>query len=126
MSSDPALDPALKLVLSADIPEARLAAMTRDLIRDLSRAGVDARASERPAGPGERGLGLGLGEIVVLYLAHGGAVLLAECIKNYVFREPTLKVAVLGADGKPVTVVDAKSATGDGPAVVLKAHEAQA
>jgi len=45
----------LTVNLSANIPDARLAQLTRDLERDLSRAGIQTRPVEASPVPGEKG-----------------------------------------------------------------------
>ena len=56
----------LQLVATADIPDAKLDALTRDLARDLSKnSGLRANLFELPAEQGERGVASKIGAIVV-------------------------------------------------------------
>jgi hypothetical protein len=57
-------DASLRMSLSADILDARLVQLTRDLERDLSRAGVQAHPVEAPPVPGERGEPITLGMLL--------------------------------------------------------------
>jgi hypothetical protein len=63
-------DASLTLSLSANIPDERLAQLTRDLERDLSRTGVRARPVEAPAAPGERGEPITLGVLVLALITQ--------------------------------------------------------
>jgi Effector Associated Constant Component 1 len=106
----------LQLVATADIPEAKLDALTRDLARDLSKhRGVMAKLPEVPAGQGERGIASKIGEIVVDFIGGTGlkaagevAATLAEVLKAYLVREKTLKIRIALPDGTKVSL-DAKN-----------------
>jgi hypothetical protein len=106
----------LHLIATADIPEARLDALTRDLARDLSKnRGLRAKPSEVPAGQGERGVASKIGEIVVDFIGGTGlkaagevAATLAEVLKAYLVREKTLKIRIALPDGTKVSL-DAKN-----------------
>ena len=97
--------PALTLSLTADVSEGRLAALTRDLLRDLARVGVAAEAPPVPSpAPGERGdLGL-LGQIIVLTIGSGVPLALAQCLKAYIAREKSLRITIKMPDGKEMVV----------------------
>jgi hypothetical protein len=95
-------DTSLTVSLSADLPGERLAQLTRNLERDLSRAGIQARPVEGPSVPGERGEPITLG-VLVLALVTGGTVkAIIECFKAYLSRERALTVRLTGADGSQV------------------------
>jgi len=102
----------LQLIATADIPEAKLDALTRDLARDLSRnRGVMAKLPEEPAGQGERGVASKIGEIVVDFIGGAGlktagevAATLAEVLKAYLVREKTLKIRIVLPDGTKVSL----------------------
>jgi hypothetical protein len=102
----------LQLVATADIPEAKLDALTRDLARDLSKhRGVMAKLPEVPAGQGERGVASKIGEIVVDFIGGTGlkaagevAATLAEVLKAYLVREKTLKIRIALPDGTKVSL----------------------
>ena len=64
-------DTSLTLSLSADIPDARLAQLTRDLQHDLSRAGIQARPAEAPSVQGEKGEPITLGLLAVALVTSG-------------------------------------------------------
>jgi Effector Associated Constant Component 1 len=106
----------LQLIATADIPETKLDALTRDLARDLSNnRGVRAKLSEAPAGQGERGAASKIGEIVVDFIGGTGlkaagevAATLAEVLKAYLLREKTLKIRIVLPDGTKVSL-DAKN-----------------
>jgi hypothetical protein len=110
-------DASLRVSLSADIPDARLVQLTRDLERDLSRAGIQARRVETPPVPGERGEPITLG-VLALALVSGGTVKgMIECFKVYFSRERALTIKLTRADG---TQVEVTARNVDTPAV----HEA--
>jgi hypothetical protein len=97
-------DTPLKLSLSADIPDARLAQVTRDLERDLSRAGIQARPVEAPSVPGERGDPLTLGVLALALVTSGTVKAMIECFKAYLSREHALTIKLMRADGTQVEV----------------------
>jgi hypothetical protein len=102
----------LQLIATADIPEEKLDALTRDLARDLSRnRGMMAKLPEVPAGQGERGVASKIGEIVVDFIGGAGlktagevAATLAEVLKAYLVREKTLKIRMALPDGTKVSL----------------------
>lgn len=108
------------LRLTADLPEQRLDALTRDLARDLARLGIDARPAERKAGAGERGDLVAVGALVLTFVATevakeaakqiGGDIgrKLIDCIKAYLSRERTAKVT-LATPGGTELVIDARN-----------------
>src|SRR5262245_57071157 len=100
------------VVVTANLPPARLDALTRELVRDLSRTGaLKARTVEKPAGPGERGT---LGEVGKFFVdAVGGATVkagaeavkaVAEVLKAYLLREKSMSLAVSRPDGTKVEI----------------------
>jgi Effector Associated Constant Component 1 len=96
-------DALLIVTLSADIPAARLAQLTRDLERDLSRAGIRARPVEAPPTPGERGEPITLGVLALAFITGGTVKALIECFKAYLSRERTLTIKC-ARDGMPLEV----------------------
>jgi hypothetical protein len=111
---------ALNLTLSANIDPDRLAALARDLAHDLSDTGAKAHLIERPPKPGEKFDFAALGEILLTFLTHETALLAAECIKIYLFREPKLSVILKDPTGQNLGTLDAANA--DTAREVLKAH----
>jgi len=107
-------DSALTVRLSAEIPDTRLAQLTRDLERDLSRAGIRAQPAEVPPIPGEKGEPITLGVLVLALVTSGTVKVLIECIKTYLSRERTLTIKVARADGVQVELT---SRNVDTPAV---------
>jgi hypothetical protein len=97
-------DASLTLSLSADIPDARLAQLTRDLERDLSRAGIQARPVETPPVPGEKGEPVTLGVLALALITHGGVTAVIECLKAYISRERALTIRLTRVDGTQVEV----------------------
>jgi hypothetical protein len=70
---------AMAVSLSANLPPARLDALTRDLARDLARTGaVRAAPAEAPTGVGERGVASQIGELVLGALGGVGVKVAAE------------------------------------------------
>jgi Effector Associated Constant Component 1 len=97
-------DTSLTVSLSADIPNAWLAQFTRDLERDLSRAGIQTRPVELPPVPGEKGEPITLGMLALALIASGTVKAMIECFKAYLSRERTLTIKLSPADGTPVEV----------------------
>src|SRR5262245_3436569 len=94
-----ASDPTLVLQLSADLPDAQLMRLARDMQADLSRAGLDTHAAEKPPAPGERGLLADVTKLVVDQVLGGAAGAVLDCLKAYFNREPSLKIAIRRQDG---------------------------
>jgi len=104
------------LRLAADLSDQRLDALTRDLARDLSRIGIEARPAERKAGAGERGELMAVGALVLTFVAteiakeaakeigKDVARRLLDCIKAYLSRERSAKVTLANAGGAQVTI----------------------
>jgi len=97
-------DASLTVSLSAHIPNARLAQLTRDLERDLSRAGIHARPVEASPVPGEKGEPITLGVLALALVASGTVKALVECIKAYLSRERALTIKFVRGDGAQVEV----------------------
>ena len=106
------IDTPLKLSLSADIPDARLAQVTRDLERDLSRAGIQARPVEAPSVPGERGDPFTLGVLALALVTSGTVKAMIECFKAYLSRERALTIKLMHGDGTQVTAYRVDETTG--------------
>jgi hypothetical protein len=94
----------LTLSLSANIPDERIARLTRELGRDLSREGLTAHTPEPPAVPGERGEPVTLGLLALALLTSGTVKALIGCLKAYVSREPSLIIRLRRADGAEMEV----------------------
>jgi len=92
------------LSLIADLPDARVAQLTRDLERDLSREGIRARAVEAAAVPEEKGEPVTLGVIALALVTSGAIKALIGCLKAYVSREPALTIKIKRKDGIEVEV----------------------
>ena len=114
LKGDAMTDTSLTLSLSADIPDARLAQLTRDLQHDLSRAGIQARPVEAPSVQGERGEPITLGLLAVALVTSGTVRAAIDCFKAYLPRERNLIIKVARTDGKSVEVT---SQNVDTPAV---------
>jgi hypothetical protein len=97
-------DTSLIVSLSADLPDARLAQLTRNLERDLSRAGIQARPIETPSVPGERGEPITLGVLTLALISHGAVTALIQCFKAYLSRERALTIRLTRPDGTQVKV----------------------
>ena len=97
-------DPALTVSLSADIPDARLAQLTRELARDLSRAGIHARPVEAPPVVGERGEPITLGVLALALITGGTVKAMIECFKTYLSRERALTIKLARTDGTDVEI----------------------
>jgi hypothetical protein len=103
LEGDVMADTSLTLSLPG-IPDARLAQLTRDLERDLSRAGIQARPVGAPLAPGEKGGPITLGVLVLALITSGAVTAMIECFKAYFSRERTLTIRFTDVDGAPVEV----------------------
>jgi hypothetical protein len=97
-------DTSLTVTLIGDIRDARLAQLTRDLERDLSRVGIRARPVEAPPVPGERGEPITIGVLVLALVTSGTVKAMIECFKAYLSRERALAIRLKHADGTEVEV----------------------
>jgi len=91
--------PDLVLNLSAALPVSRLAQITREMSRDLSRAGISAKPVTAPVAPGERGDAVTLAEIALGLVTSGAVTALLECLKAYITRERSLSIKLNHPDG---------------------------
>ena len=98
------VDTSLTVSLSANLPDARLAQLTRDLERDLSRGGIKARLIKAAAVPGEKGEPVTLGVLALALVTSGAVKALIGCLKAYVSREPALTIKLKSPDGTQVEV----------------------
>lgn len=97
------IDNALMVRLT-NVPDARLAQITRELERDLSRAGIRTRPIESVSVPGERGDPVTLGALALALVTSGAVTAMVECFKAYLSRERGLIIKVIRADGTQVEV----------------------
>jgi hypothetical protein len=97
-------DASLTISLSAEIPDTRLAELTRELARDLSRAGVQARPVEAPPVPGQKGEPITLGVLTLALITGGTVKAVIDCFKTYLSRERALTIKLTCADGTRVEV----------------------
>jgi Effector Associated Constant Component 1 len=93
------VDTDIVLSVMADLPPERLAAFTRDLARDLSRASIPARVAERAPAPAERGDPVTLGTLALALITSGSVGLLIGCLKTYLARESKLIFKINRPDG---------------------------
>jgi hypothetical protein len=107
--------PLMTVSLSATIPDARLAQLTNELERDLSRAGIQARPLKAaPPAPGDKGEPITLGVLALALITSGTIKAMIECFKAYLSRERALTIKLVVADG---TQVEVTSRNVDTPAV---------
>ena len=97
-------DAFLTVSLSADLSNGRLAQLTDDLERDLSRAGIEARSVQAPSLPGEKGEPITLGVLILTLVTSGAIKALIGCLKTYISQEPSLVINLKRPDGTQVTV----------------------
>ena len=83
-------DALVLLGLAADLPDDRLAEITRSLHADLLRTGVDAHPVDTPVAPGQKGDAFLLGQLALGLVTTGAVTALIECLKAYIARERTL------------------------------------
>ena len=101
--------PAATLRLSAEVADARLEDLTRQLHRDLLQAEVTAGRPQTVTEPGQRGEPVTLGTIVLAVLSSHAVAALINVVKAMIERERTLKVEITTPDGRRVPV-DARAA----------------
>jgi hypothetical protein len=94
----------LLLGLSANLPASRIALITRDLSRDLSRAGISAKVVEAPANEGERGEAALLGQLALGLVSSGAVTALIGCLTAYLSRERALTIKLTRPDGVQVEI----------------------
>jgi hypothetical protein len=94
----------LTLRLSATLPDTRIARLTRDLERDLNRAGIKAEPVEAESSPGERGEPITLGVLALALISSGALKGLVGCLKTYLSREPSLVIKVQHPNGSQVEI----------------------
>lgn len=102
------------LTLDARMPPPRLAALTRDFGRDLTRAGFPASIATAEPVAGARGDAVTLGQIALGLVSSGAVTALFECLKAYLARERSLVVKVTRPDGG---VIEVNARNVDDPAV---------
>jgi len=112
------------IVLSSDAPPERLAALTRDFTRDLSRAGLSPLAPVEPPAAGARGDVVTLGQITLALVTSGAVVALIDCVKAYLTRERSLVVKISKPDGT-VLEVNARNVDDAGTKQALSAISPQ-
>jgi hypothetical protein len=94
----------LILSLSANIPDTRLAKLTRDLERDLSRAGIHVGSVDSPPTFGEKGEPITLGVLALSLITSGAVTAIIECLKIYLSRERGLTIKLTHPDGTQAEV----------------------
>jgi hypothetical protein len=111
----------LLLNLSAELPERRMAQITRDLSRDLSREGISSKTMDwQRSEPGARGDPVTIG-VIALALVTGGTIKdLIKCLTANLSKEKGLKVKVTRPDGLLVEITSKNVGT----AAVQEALEA--
>ena len=97
-------DISLKVSLSADLEDAQLDQLTRDLERDLFDAGINAQLVDAPTVPGSKGEPITLGVLALALITGGTVKAMIECFKAYLSRERTLTIKFTRADSAQVEV----------------------
>lgn len=87
-----------------NVPDRRLATLTRDLGRDLSRAGIAATPVEAPTTTGDRGEAVTLGALALALVSSGAVTAMIECFKAYLTRERSLSISIANKDGTTIQV----------------------
>jgi hypothetical protein len=94
----------LLLNFSAALPDARIAQITREMSRDLARAGISAKPIEVAVEPGERGDVVLLGQLALGLVSSGAVTALIQCLKAYLSRERSLAIKLARSDGLVVEI----------------------
>ena len=97
------VDGLLTLTLS-NLPNARLASLTHQLERDLSRCGVCTRVPKGPQSSGERGDPVTLGVLALALINRGAAASLLGCLKAYLSREKKLSIKITHQNGDLIEI----------------------
>jgi hypothetical protein len=94
----------LTINLSSDVPATRIARLTRDLERDLTREGIGVQTAEVTPTPGERGEPITLGVLTLALVTSGAVKALIGCLKAYLSREPSLIIKLRHPNGTQIEV----------------------
>lgn len=97
--------PNISVAVEAALAPARLDALTRDLMHDLSRVGVRALPVEAPADPGQRGVMISVGKFIIdTFLGDKTASAVLEIVKAYLTREKSMSLSVVKPDGTIIKI----------------------
>jgi len=96
------------LTIQSDLPPERVAGLTRDLARDLSRGRIQVAEQKAATAPGERGDAISLGQIALALVTTGAVGILFDCLRVYLKREKRLVFEVKQSNGVSFKI-DAKS-----------------
>lgn len=92
------------LSLTADLPPEALQELTRDISNTIRKeTEIDANLMEQPAGPGMKGRGISIGQIVVDLISGGAIKGLFNVLQSYVKKESSLQVEFTRGDGAKMT-----------------------
>src|SRR5689334_4981174 len=94
----------LLVSLTAELPERRMAQISRDFSRDLSREGISSKPIEQPNEPGTRGDPVTIGVIALALVTSGTIKGLIKCLTACLSMEKGLKVKVTRPDGLLVEI----------------------
>jgi Effector Associated Constant Component 1 len=94
----------LAVSLVADLSDAKLAQLTRELGHDLSRIGVQARPIEALPAPGQKGEPITLGVLALVLITSGTVKAAIECFKAYLSRERSLSIKLTRANGTLIEI----------------------
>lgn len=94
----------LTLTLQADLPGVRLAELTRDLSRDLSRIGISAVPADARPEPGDRGGAVSVGEIIIALITSGAIKAAIDCLRAYLVRERSLALQLSFPNGRRLAI----------------------
>lgn len=88
------------LSLTADLPPEALQELTRDISNTIRKeTEINSNLVEQPAGPGMKGGGTSIGQIIVDIISGGAIKGLFNVLQSYVKKESSLKVEFTRADG---------------------------
>lgn len=88
------------LSLTANLPPEALQKLTRDISNTIRKeTDIDAKLKEQPAGPGMKGGGSSIGQIVVDLISGGAIKGLFNVLQSYVKKESSLQMEFTRGDG---------------------------
>src|SRR4051812_36345570 len=85
--------------LSGDLPDTRLALLTRQLGHDLFGEGLDARTVYEPSELEQRGGPASVGTLAIAFVTSRAVRALIASLQAYLAREPALVIKIARADG---------------------------
>jgi hypothetical protein len=92
-------------LVGGDIPEQRLDAATRELLRDIrGDADPEARLVAKPSSPGSKGDAISIGQIALALVTGGAVGQLIDCLFNFLSRNKKLEIKLTQGGGSSLAI----------------------